>query len=154
MENLLNVVLPYIVTVIGGYLTVKIVKIVPSVISYIVAKVGAVNYNRIKDFGQDVFNAIEENERIGKLVNSKIDTFNNALKIKFPNITDNDINVIRQAFAREFNKDKSPVEKAIEEATAAEVPTDTNAPTSTSNDTTQATNADVINQLKDLISKL
>ena len=154
MENILNVVLPYIVTVIGGYLTVKITKIVPSVISYIIAKVGVVNYNKMKDIGLDIFNAIEENERIGKLTDSKIQTFNSTIKTKFPNITDTDINLVRQAISREFNKDKAPVEKAIEEATATGVPTDTNTPVATPNDPTQATNADVITQLKDLISKL
>ena len=148
MENLLNVVLPYIVTVIGGYLTVKIVKIVPSVISYIIAKVGSANYKKMKDVSHDIWGAIEENSRIGMLVSSKAETFENLIKSEFPQITDERITILRQSIAREYNKDKEPVEKAIEnsEGTTNPIVGDPSAPI--------IANTDIINQIKELITKL
>ena len=156
MENILNVVLPYIVTAIGGYLTVKIVKIVPFVISYIKAKAGLATYNKMKIVSLDIWKAINEDFRLGELVGSELETFENMIKKQFPNITDDTIRLLNKSLAGEINKDKPIVEKAIEAPTATEVPTDTNTPSTIISNPVKAAmvNEDILNQMKELISKL
>lgn len=121
MESILNVLLPYVITVIGGYLTAQIVRIVPNIINYITAKVGLVTYNKMKTVSLDIWKAIEEDGRLGELVDSKINTFENMIKKRFPTITDDDIKLLNKSIAGEINKDKPIIQKAIE-STVQEVP--------------------------------
>ena len=147
MENILNVILPYIVTAIGGWLTANI-------ISFIKTKIGLATYNKMKVVALDIWKMVDENTRLGDLIGTKFEAFENTIRLKFPKITDTDIKILNKSIANEYNRDKPIVEKAIEAPIEEETINNTNTPTSTTNDPTQATNADVITQLKDLISKL
>ena len=147
MENILNELLPYLATIIGAWLTAN-------VISFIKTKIGLATYNKMKVVALDIWKMVDENTRLGDLIGTKFEAFENTIRLKFPKITDTDIKILNKSIANEYNRDKPIVEKAIEAPIEEETINNTNTPTSTTNDTTQATNADVITQLKDLISKL
>lgn len=98
-----------------GLIGKEVVKVVPKVIDLIVAKIGLANYQKYKAIAIDIFNKIEEDGRLGKLVDSKMKTFENLIKAKIPGITDSEIELLRQAIAGEFNKDKPAVEKALDQ---------------------------------------
>jgi hypothetical protein len=121
MESILNVLLPYIVTMIGGYLVAQITKIVPNVIKLLIAKVGLANYNKMKTISWDIWKAIEEDGRLGELANSKLDTFIDRIKKQFPSITDDTIMLLNKSIANEVNKDKPAIQKTVE-STVQEVP--------------------------------
>lgn len=98
----INIIIGLVVAWIGGV----IVKLAPGIFNLIESKIGIANYNKMKTIGIDVFNKIEEDGRLGKLVNSKIVEFETLIKTKVPGITDSEIELIRQSIAGEFNKDK------------------------------------------------
>lgn len=97
-----------------GYLGKEVVKIVSKLAEFIVAKIGLTNYTKAKTIAEDIFNKVEEDGRIGKLANSKIAEFEKLIKVKIPGITDSEIELLRQAIAGEFNKDKPTIVQAID----------------------------------------
>lgn len=107
----LNVVLVAII----GYLGKEIVKLVPKLVEFIIAKIGLTNYTKAKTIAADIFNKVEEDGRLGKLANSKIAEFEKLIKMKIPGITDEEIEFLRQAIAGEFNKDKPAIIQAIDQ---------------------------------------
>jgi len=122
INQILSVVYPILFTFLTGffvYIGKEAVKLTPAVVEFIVTKIGLTNYTRIKLIGLDIWNIIEEQSRldpiIGDTVQSKIKEFETRIKIKVPGITDSQIEDLRQAIAGEFNKDKDPIIKAIEE---------------------------------------
>lgn len=108
---IINAILIAILGIIGK----EVVKVVPKAIDLLVAKIGLANYQKYKAIAIDIFNKIEEDGRLGKLVDSKMNTFEILIKAKIPSITDSEIELLRQAIAGEFNKDKPAIEKAIEQ---------------------------------------
>jgi len=121
MENFLSVFYPILFTFLTGlvaYLGKEVVKITPIVIDYIVAKVGLANYEKTKAIAWDLWNVIEEHFRISEIVGdtskAKIMMFETLIKQKIPGITDAEIEIVRQAIAGEFNKNKPIIIKSIE----------------------------------------
>jgi hypothetical protein len=114
LTPVINVAIVAILGAIGGVLTKTVVKVYPLVNSFLESKIGAENAKKVKSFGIDMFYKIEEDGRLGKLANTKIATFETALKAQFPLITDSEIDIVRQAIAGEFNKDKKVVEEDLE----------------------------------------
>lgn len=88
--------------------------LVPKLIAFVAAKIGLTNYTKYKAIAKDIFNKIEEDGRLGKLVDSKINIFDNLIKANIPGITDSEIELLRQSIAGEFNKDKPVVIAALE----------------------------------------
>ena len=70
------------------------------------------NKNYITE-AKNIWNMVDENKRISKTVEekliSKIDQFNAALLKKFPELTQEDIDNLRQSIAGEVNADKEAV---------------------------------------------
>lgn len=110
--NLLNILLPLAITAIGGYLTTQITKAVPSMVKLIITKIGLANYQKMQIIALDIWKAIEEDGRLGQLVDSKINTFEIMIKKQFPNITDDDIKLLNKSIAGEVNKGKEAVTNA------------------------------------------
>lgn len=116
MENFINQVLPVlqtaliaIVVAVVGYVGQAIVKVVPNLVDLVVVKVSLAKYTKIKAVALDIFNKINEDGRLGNLTQSKIATFEYMIKAKFSTITEADINLVRDAIAGEYNKDKAVV---------------------------------------------
>lgn len=126
MNELLNQITPALdtalITVLVafiGYLGKEIVKLVPTIIDFVVAKMGLTNYQKTKLIALDIWNVVEEhfriNEVIGDTVQSKITMFESLIKQKIPGISDADIETVRQAIAGEVNKDKVEIIAAFED---------------------------------------
>lgn len=120
--QLITPVINLIIVAILGYLGKEVVKLVPVVIDFIVAKVGLTNYEKAKAIGWDIWEKIEEDGRLNKLIDTKGNVFITLIKKKIPGITDDEIDLIKQAIAGEFNKDKPLVVKELETPTVAITP--------------------------------
>lgn len=118
-NQLITYVLTLIITIIGGYFTKEVSKLVPNIIAFVQAHIGLTNYQKVKLIAQDIWNVVEEHFRVNELISdtvqSKITIFETLIKQKVPGITDQEIELVRQAIAGEFNKDKPIVLKAIQE---------------------------------------
>lgn len=116
--QLLTPVLNIIIVAILGFLGKEIVKVIPKLTDFIVAKIGLTNYQKLQLFGKDAWNETEEffrlNPIIGSTIQAKIIKFETLIKQKVPGITDAEITSVRQAIAGEYNKDKAAVIKAVE----------------------------------------
>ena len=122
MNDFLTILYPILLTILAGFLGCvgkEVVKLTPQLIDFVVAKIGLTNYQKSKLVALDVWNVIEEDKRLGKLVNSKINEFETLIKIKIPSISNADIKLLRQSIAGEYNKDKPVIIKAIEEPVTA-----------------------------------
>ena len=117
MNTILNTLIPCAVTAIGGYLTVRITKIIPSVVQLSLAKLGLTDYEKMKSIAWDIWKAIEEDGRLGKLVDNKINTFESMIRKRFPDISDDDIKLLNKSIAGEVNKGKEAVTSAINTVT-------------------------------------
>jgi hypothetical protein len=115
--QLITPVINFILVGILGYIGKQIAKIVPTIIDFIIAKVGLTNYQKYKSIAWDIFNEIEEhfrlNEVIGDTVQAKITMFESLIKQKIPGITDEEIKSFRQAIAGEINKNKLVIQQAV-----------------------------------------
>jgi len=118
----LQTVLIAILIALIGYIGKKVVEVVPKLVDLTVAKIGLTKYTKIKAIATDIFNKVNEDGRLGNLVNSKSDTFVTLIKIKIPSITDEDIDLLKQSLAGEYNKDKPAVIKEVEAPIVAAVP--------------------------------
>jgi len=98
-----------------GYIGKKVVEVVPRLVDLTVAKIGLAKYTKTKAIATDIFNKVNEDGRLGTLVNSKSDTFVALIRTKIPSITDADIDLLRQSLSGEYNKDKPVIIKAIED---------------------------------------
>ena len=121
MQELLNQVIPVLTTALIGvlvafivYIGQALVKLVPKIVDFIIAKIGLTNYQKTKEVAWDIWNKIEEDGRLGNLATSKADAFEAYIQEKFPQISDEDIVLFRQAISGEMNKDKSIIQKAID----------------------------------------
>ena len=117
MANFTTVLYPVLFTLLTGfvgYAVKKSVTLIPQVVKLLVAKIGAVNYNKGKVVAIDVYKAVNENNRLGLLVNSKADEFETLIKTKLPNISDSDIKLLRQSIADDYNQNKPAIVKALE----------------------------------------
>ncbi|MCB2297817.1 hypothetical protein [Clostridium tagluense] len=124
MQNFTTILYPILLTILTGflgYLSKEVVKLVPQIVDFVVAKIGLTNYQKSKLVAVDVWNVIEEHFRlseiIGDTVQAKIKMFTSLVRLKIPGITDEQIENLRQAVAGEFNKNKPLIIKAFEEPT-------------------------------------
>ena len=120
LNQIVNIIVPIIVTAIAGIL-VSIIKVVgDNAISYIstkkdavATKVGIDKYNSTLQKAKSVWAIVDEEFRITptleKTVQNKQDMFDKLLKAKIPALTDNEIADVRQTIAGEFNKGKEVV---------------------------------------------
>ncbi|MBZ9635569.1 hypothetical protein [Clostridium sp. FP1] len=122
MQNFTTILYPILLTILTGflgYLGKEVVKLVPKLVDFIVAKIGITNYTKSKLVALDVWNIVEEhfrlNEIIGNTVQAKIKMFTALVRLKIPGITDEQIENLRQSVAGEFNKNKPLIVKAIED---------------------------------------
>ena len=123
MDNtIISELINLILVGIGGFLVREIVVIVPHIIKLIVAKIGLNNYTKNKAIAWDIWLKIEEDGRLGELVESKVLTFEKLIKKAIPSITDADILLFNKAIAGEYNKDKAAVIKEIEAETIVATP--------------------------------
>ena len=120
MDNFTTVLYPILFTLLTGfvgYATKEAVKLIPKAVNLLVAKIGLTNYAKSKEVATDVFKKVNENNRLGLLVNSKADEFETLIKAKLPNISDADISLFRQSIADDYNINKPAIEKALEPVT-------------------------------------
>ena len=120
MNEFLTQVVPVLQTAFWGvllagitYLGQAIVKSTPKLIDLLIAKVGITKYNRYKLIAAEVWNKIEEDGRLGNLAGDKLTEFVKLMKIKFPKISDEDIDLLNKAIAGEINKDKALIVDVI-----------------------------------------
>jgi len=121
MKEFLDQIIPILMTTLIGvliafivYIGQAIVKLVPKIVDFIIAKIGLAKYQQTKAVTQDVWNKVEEDGRLGNLATSKADAFETYIQEKFPGITDEDIILFRQAIAGEVNKDKPIIKATID----------------------------------------
>lgn len=117
MKEFTDVLYPVLFTLLTGFIGYAIkeaIKLIPKVVSLLVAKIGLANYTKGKTVAIDVFKKVNENNRLGLLVNSKADEFETLIKAKIPGISNADISLFRQSIADDYNQNKDSVIKAIE----------------------------------------
>lgn len=138
-NQIVNTVVPVLVTAIGGILVAIIKSVGDAAIDYIQTKkehvanqIGDINYNSNLKKAKDIWNIVDEEFRITptltKTVEAKQQMFAKLLKSKVPSLTDDEISSIRQAIAGEVNKGKAVVtsdavakQKELEDAKAQNV---------------------------------
>jgi len=111
-----------LVVIWGAFLTVlgvEIKKQGPGVWEYVINKLGSLKYARVKEFASDLYYRLEEAERKGTLLDTKINLFGKLLRVKFPKITDPEIIQAREALAGVQNMYRPIVTKVIADAEAA-----------------------------------
>ena len=120
INEILSIFYPVLFAFLTGFLAYigkEVVKLVPKVIDYAVAKIGLSNYEKARTIAFDIFNIVNEQFRLnpiaGDTIQAKITLFETLIKRKIPGITDVDIEHLRQAMAGEFNKDKPLIIDAI-----------------------------------------
>lgn len=109
----LQPVLYTVVIAVLGVIGAQVKKAAPTLIEFAITKLGITNYEKTKKTAWDIWYAIEEDGRLGKLLTSKAEAFATLLTQKYPGITNEQIIELRQAIAGEFNKDKGPVIQEI-----------------------------------------
>lgn len=121
MKEFLDQVIPVLTTTLIAvliafiaYIGQAIIRLVPKLVDFIIAKIGLTNYQKTKEVAWDIWNKIEEDGRLGDLVTSKVNAFGAYIKEKFPQITEEDIVLFRQAIAGEVNAVKPTVVKVVE----------------------------------------
>ena len=117
MTTFTTILYPILFTLLTGFVGYAIkesVKLIPQVVKLVVAKIGLTNYTKSKAVAVDVFKKVNENNRLGVLINSKSDTFATLIKAKIPGITDADISLFRQSIADDYNKEKPAIVKALD----------------------------------------
>lgn len=119
-QTILNAVIPIVITGIIGILAIVIRNVGDVAIEYIVKKkeqiankIGIDNYNAILSFGVKVWGLVDEYFRITPNVTKTIESaqamFKEEILKKFPNLTDTEIDQIRQIIAGEVNKGREIV---------------------------------------------
>jgi len=118
ITSILYPILYTCLTALLAYLSREVIKIMPHIVNFIIAKIGLTNYQKTKAIAWDIWNVVEEHFRIsmlvGDMVEAKATLFTSLIKQKLPGITDDEIELFRQAIAGEFNKDKPVIEKELE----------------------------------------
>ena len=94
---------------------------IPQAVKLLIAKIGLTNYNKGKAVATDVFKKVNENDRLGLLVNTKADEFTTLIKAKIPGISDADISLFRQSIADDYNKNKPAILKVLDPITATPI---------------------------------
>lgn len=121
MNDLSSMFYPILLTLLTGilgYVGKEVIKFVPLIVDYLVAKIGLTNYQKTRAIALDIWNVIEEHFRLSQIVGDKVQAkiamFETLIKQKVPGISNDEIETIRQSIAGEFNKDKPLVIEAIE----------------------------------------
>ena len=127
-EQILNQIIPILVTVIVGILVVIIKSVGDAATSYIqakkdalVLKIGIDKYNQQLAFAGSIWDIVEENFRIGGIVGDimlqKQEMFDKLLKEKVPSLTDAQIESLRQSIAGVVNSGRDIIIKPVIEDT-------------------------------------
>lgn len=121
MQEFLNQIIPVLTTTLIAvliafiaYIGQTVIRLVPKIIDFIIAKIGLTNYQKTKAVAQDIWNQVEEDGRLGNLVTSKANAFGAYIEEKFPQISDEDIILFRQAISGQVNAARPIVKQVIE----------------------------------------
>jgi Na+-transporting methylmalonyl-CoA/oxaloacetate decarboxylase gamma subunit len=134
MEQVLNQIIPILITALVSILVVIIKGVGEAVVEFIetkkeevIAKIGKEKYDEQKNLASDVWNFVEEHfrvsETVGKVTEEKIAMFNEELKKRIPSLTDEQIELLRQSIAGQINAGKEVITSpAIVEEPKVETP--------------------------------
>lgn len=115
MNFITSVLYPALSVIITG-------SVIPFMVKFIVAKIGAVNLAKdIKTAGL-IWDALEEDGRLGDLAKSKLSSFMSAMKAR-TKLSDEDILLLNKAIAGIANAGKEAIIKEVEPITEAVTPT-------------------------------
>ena len=114
LQEILNQIVPILVTVIVGILVVIVKSVGDAATSYIqakkdaiVLKLGVDKYNQELAFAGSIWDIVEENFRIGEIVGDTIlkkqEMFDKLLKERVPSLTEAQIESLRQSIAGVVN---------------------------------------------------
>lgn len=120
MEQMLNQIIPILITAVVGALAVIIKSIGDAVVSFIEVKKEAVvlqmgidGYNQQLKFAKSIWGIVDENFRlsgiVGDVISQKQEMFEKLIREKVQGITDAQIISLRQTIAGEVNKGKEAV---------------------------------------------
>lgn len=142
MDNILSQLMPYVITAVVAYIGSKVAKVIPVAMRFIEIKAGNENYKKMQTISWAIWNKVEEDGRLGQLIDSKIKTFETLVKTKFPGITDEDINLLNKSIAYEFNRYKDIFPTALETSTDTKTPVTEENPVTSGNKINVITNAE------------
>lgn len=125
MNELINQIVPLLVTCILGILAVVIKAVGDVTIKFLqakkeeaIARLGQVEYEKRMATAQDIWGVVDEHFRVHDLinhtVNDKIDLFNKLLLERIPSLKQSDLDYLRQAIAGQINAGKGVLQEAPE----------------------------------------
>ena len=125
MNELINQIVPLLVTCILGILAVVIKAVGDVTIKYLqakkeeaIARLGQVEYEKRRATALDIWGVVDEHFRVHDLinhtVNDKIDLFNKLLLERIPSLEQSDLDYLRQAIAGQINAGKGVLQSALE----------------------------------------
>ena len=125
MNELINQIVPLLVTCILGILAVVIkavgdvaVKFFQAKRDEVIAKIGQIEYEKRMATALDIWGVVDEHFRVHDLinhtVNDKIDLFNKLLLERIPILEESDLDYLRQAIAGQINAGKGVLQAAPE----------------------------------------
>jgi len=117
MNELLNQIIPLLITCIIGVLAVVIkgvgdvaIKFILTKRDEVVAKIGQIEYEKRIAIALDIWGIVEEHFRLNDLVSHTIDDkanyFNDLLLERIPSLTQEDLDYLRQTIAGQINNGK------------------------------------------------
>ena len=120
LQTIINALVPVLLTAITGVLVAVIkavgdagVKLITEKISAVKIKAGADKYNHYLTLAKQAWNIVDEEFRITPMLDktfaAKQEEFETQIKKLIPEITDDEIEQLRQAVAGEVNKGKAAV---------------------------------------------
>ena len=121
-EQIVNALVPVLITAIVAILVAVIKALGDALVGLIekkreavIAQIGTETYNQRLDFARSAWRMVDEYFRISPKIEKTIDAaqakFTEYIKQYIPDITDDEIEQIRQAVAGEFNEGKEAISK-------------------------------------------
>ncbi|WP_298846773.1 hypothetical protein [Clostridium sp.] len=110
----LNYLYPVLSLVISG-------TVIPYIVKFIIVHTKNLNLEKNMKLGKLVWDAIEEDERLGNLGDTKLTTFMNTMKVR-TKLSDADILLINKAIGGIINVGKEVIEQIEEVTPVSEVP--------------------------------
>ena len=134
VQQIINAIIPLLITAIVGILGVVIKSLGDALVAFIetkkkeiIVKIGSATYNQNLAFAKSAWNIVDEYFRINSNVTKTIDAaqakFAEEIKKLVPQITDEEINSLRQAIAGEVNQGRDVIVTPVAPLTI-EVPKD------------------------------
>lgn len=153
LQQIINDIIPIVVTAIGGILVKIIQSVGDAIIKFIDEKTeaeiqqkGIAQYNAELEIGRKVYGIVDEYFRvsgISKTIEAAQTKFKEEILKKIPGLTDEEIEFIRQAIAGEINKGRDVI-NSNSTTTTTVIPTTTStiAPPITTSTTVSGTSVD------------